>query len=88
MATIEEMANVVYDTGATPIPKGRLKESFRRLLQSLERGNMYYRGKAGGAPYTYWVAGAYYITYITDNEDFSAADLTDEMMDDLIIKEV
>ena len=37
---------------------------------------------------TVWVVGAYEVTYLTDDEGFHAGMLTDEMMDDLIIREV
>ena len=88
MATIEEMANVVYDTGATPIPKGRVKDSLRCAMQSAEYYGVYYNSQHGVDPCTVWVVGAYEVTYLTDDGGFHAGMLTDEMMDDLIIKEI
>ena len=36
---------------------------------------------------TYWLVGDYIVTHLTDNLDFNAEMLTEEMMDDLIIEE-
>ena len=86
MATIEDMANVVYDTGATPIPKGRVKNSLRRAMQSAEDLGQYYNSQYGLDLCTYWNVGCYNVIYITDDYYFHAGMLTDDMMDDLIIE--
>ena len=90
MATIEEMANVLYDVGATPIPKGRVKDNFRHLLRNAEDNGKYYIDGYGehNIPCTYWVIGDYIVTYLTNNWEFHADMLTDEMMDDLIIEAI
>jgi len=36
--------------------------------------------------YTYWIVGDYEVSYITDDLDFSAEMLTEDMMDELIIE--
>lgn len=35
---------------------------------------------------TYWLVGDYIVTYLTDDPDFNADMLTEDMMDDLIIE--
>ena len=86
MATIEEMANVLYDLGATPIPKGSVKDNFRHLLRNAEGNGMCYNGENRGQPCTYWIVGDYDVTYITDDLGFYERMLTEDMMDDLIIE--
>ena len=88
MATIEEMATVLYDIGATPMPTSRVKESFRRVLREVEKKGRSHISKYEGDMCTYWRVGSYKVIHLTDDFLFFAEMLTDEMMDDLIIEEV
>ena len=90
MATIEEMARVLYNEGATPLPESRVKDTLRRALQLSEVEGLYYGIACAQTEHilcTVWEVGDYEVTYMSDDEDLGAKDLTDEMMDDLIIEE-
>ena len=58
------------------------------LMDAEDNGNAY-NGVYGAhsVPCTYWIVGDYIVTYMTDELDFDASMLTDDMMDDLIIEE-
>ena len=68
----------------------------RALFQAEDKGECYnsvYTVKDDSDTYeiagcTYWKVGDYEITYITDDLNFSAGMLTEEMMNDLIIEKV
>ena len=59
------------------------------LMDAEDRGDVY-NGRYGAhrVPCTYWAVGDYIVTYMTDDQDFIASMLTEDMMDDLIIDEV
>jgi hypothetical protein len=98
MATLKEMSNVI-DSIPTDghlawdvQPYYTLDESkhyLRYVMINAEDAWRYYNGVHGeyNKPCTYWMVGDYIITYLTDDEDFHARLLTDDMMDDLIIEE-
>ena len=62
----------------------------RQALIIAEDNGLAYNGGFGAhnVPCTYWVVGDYIVTYMTDDEDFDASMLTEDMIDDLIIDEV
>ena len=62
-----------------------IEDLIRQVLCDAEDRGLVYNG-ASGAPCTYWVVGDYIVTYLTDDEDFFAEMLTDDMMDELIIE--
>ena len=64
----------------------KIEDLVRQALCDAEDHGMCYNG-AFGAPCTYWVVGDYIVTYYTDDEDFFAEMLTEDMMDELIIEE-
>jgi hypothetical protein len=58
------------------------------MINAEDRGLVYNGGhRAHNEPCTYWIVGDYIVTYLTDDEDFDATMLTEDMMDDLIIEE-
>ena len=59
------------------------------LMDAEDRGHTY-NGLYGArnVPCIYWIVGDYIITFMTDDQDFSASMLTEDMFDDLIIDEV
>ena len=61
-----------------------------QILMDAEDNGACYNGMYGAhnVPCTYWVVGDYVISYMTDDDDFVASMLTEDMMDDLIIDEV
>ena len=94
MATLKEMCNVVDSINIDdPLAEGIapfcLRESWyylRRVMYNVEDNGKYYNGLYGERDLcTYWIVGDYIITYLTEDVDFSAEMLTEEMMDDLII---
>ena len=86
MATIEEMATVLYDVGIISFPKPSVKGSLRRVLCDVTKKGKSHISKHGNS--VYWKVGGYKVTYPTDDMLFFAWMLTDEMMDDLIIEVV
>lgn len=102
MATKEEMRNVIYDMiendrklvlGIVLDPPSRVECSpvadvFVRALHDAEVRGRCYNGGFGAhdEPCTYWVVGDYIVTYLTDNLEFHAGMITDDMLDDLIIE--
>lgn len=64
-------------------------EELRQGMINAEDKGQFYNGTFGAdnEPCTYWVTDDYIVTYLTDDEDFDASMLTDDMMDDLIIEE-
>ena len=97
MATLKEMSNVVDSLpidhplayGVQPYTLDESKHYLRRVMVNAEDEGMYHNGVHGVfyEPCTYWVVGYYIITYLTNDLEFHAGMLTDEMMDDLIIEE-
>ena len=61
----------------------------RLVLINAEDDGRIYNGTFGAdnVPCTYWIVGNYIVTYITDDEDFDASMITEDMLDDLIIEE-
>ena len=61
----------------------------RQALIIAEDDGLAYNGVFGAhrVPCTYWHVGDCIVTYLTDDEDFEASMLTEDMMDDLIIEE-
>lgn len=61
------------------------------VLRHAEEDGRYYNGYNGvyvkDELRTYWLVGNYVVSYLTDDPDFNADMLTEEMMDDLIIEE-
>lgn len=66
-----------------------IKDFIRRLLLNAEARGLVYNGAFGAhnEPCTYWIVGDCIVTYLTDDEDFNATMLSDDMMDELIIEE-
>lgn len=102
MATVDEMVNMVNmmdDKDRGRIAETVWGNPGR--YSSLAMGLMYHalrdaerrgRCQCGGnrindEPRTYWIVGDYIVTYLTDDLNFSARMLTEEMMNDLIIEE-
>ena len=58
------------------------------LMDAEDRGHAY-NGVYGAhnVPCTYWIVGDHVITFMTDDQDFDASMLTEDMMDELIIEE-
>ena len=100
MATIREMREVVdsvivYDTvpfeeleTAYLVYSKVIKDALRDALYSAEDKDLCYNYEYRGQPCTFWVVGGYEVTYITDDGDFTAEQLSYDDMDDLIIEEV
>ena len=101
MATYEEMAimvNNVYDNSGEMASRFLKRvsrkysilviEMFYQILRDAEDNGRYYNGMFGAdnEACTYWVVGDYIVTYLTDDEDFDASMLTEDMMYDLIIE--
>ena len=97
MATLKEKSNVIDSLpmdsplawGGQPYTLYESKHYLRCVMSNTENEGMCHNGGYGAdcEPCTYWVVGDYIITYITDDLDFDAGMLTDEMMNDLIIEE-
>ena len=65
-----------------------IKDIVRQAMINAENKGMAYNGAgANDEPCTYWLLDDYIITFLTDDETFDAAWLSDDMMDDLIIEE-
>lgn len=64
-------------------------EELKQALINAEDWGLAYSGGHGAhnVPCTYWLTEDHIVTYLTDDEDFSAEMLTEDMMDDLIIEE-
>ena len=88
MATIEEMVNVLYDVGATPLPRSRVKESLKLVLRKAEEKGQYYNSYYHSCPCIIWEVRVYHVIYHTTDWDFTAEQLSYDDMDDLIIEEV
>lgn len=98
MATLKEMSDVIDSIpmdsplawDVQPYTLEESKHYLRRVMVNAEGEWQFYNGVHGAqnAPCTYWVVGDYIITYLTNDGDFHASMLTDDMMDDLIIEEV
>ena len=67
-----------------------IEDLIRQTLRDAEDDGLVFMGTFGAhnVPCTYWVVGDYIVTYLTDDGDFSATMLTEDMMDDLIIEEM
>jgi len=102
MATIEEMAEVVNDLyrNSGEMAGIILNLSARRFssiimdllyhaMLGAEYNGEYYNDGYGADNElcTCWSVGDYTVVYLTDDEDFNAEMLTEDMMDDLIIEE-
>lgn len=98
MATIKEMSNVIDSIpmdspmarGIQPYTLNESKHYLRCVMMNAEEEGMSRNGEYDGAnfePCTYWAVGDYIIAYLTNDLDFDASMLTDDMMDDLIIVE-
>ena len=92
MATLKEMSNVIDSIpidspiayGVQPNPRAESKHYLRCDLRCVMINAGY--GEYN-KPCTYWTVGDYIITYLTDNLEFNAGMLSEDMMDDLIIEE-
>lgn len=66
------------------------KEIIWHILRHAESNGRRYNGYNGvyvkDEPCTYWLVGDYIVTHLTDNLDFNAEMLTEDMMDELIIE--
>jgi hypothetical protein len=64
-------------------------EELRLAMINAEDRGLAYNSVFGmdSEPCTYWLVGDYIVTYLTDDEDFNAEMLTEDMMDELIIEE-
>ena len=64
-------------------------EGLRLAMINAEDRGLAYNSVFGmdSEPCTYWIGDGYIVTYLTDDEDFNAEMLTDDMMDELIIEE-
>jgi hypothetical protein len=101
MATLKEMSNVIDSIpidspiayGVQPSPRAESKHylrcDLRCVMINAEEEGMFYKGGYGAynEPCTFWIVGDYIITYLTDNLEFNAGMLSEDMMDDLIIEE-
>ena len=67
-----------------------IEDLIRQALRDAEDDCLVFMGTFGAhnVPCTYWEVGDYIVTYLTDDEDFNATMLTEDMMDDLIIEEM
>lgn len=69
-------------------PNSIVRDIIWYALRHAEDNGRHYNGAyVKEKPCTYWLVGNYIITYLTDDPDFNAEMLTDDMMDDLIIEE-
>ena len=96
MATLKEMCDVIDSIpideaeGIVPFPLSESWYYLRCMMCNAEDNGRYYNGYNGvyvkDELCTYWRVGDYVITYLTDDLDFNADMLTEDMMDDLIIE--
>lgn len=65
-------------------------EELRQYMINAEDNGMSGRHsvQSAGCVLYYWLVGYHIITYITDDEEFVASMLTEDMMDELFIEEV
>ena len=65
------------------------KVCIRQALRDAEDHGMYFIGAfgAGSEPCTRWIVGDYLVTYLTEDADFNAEMLTEDMIGELIIEE-
>ena len=95
MTTLKEMCDVIDSIPideAEGIPPFPLSESWyylRCLMYNAENNRRRYNDGYGehNIPCTFWIVGDYIIIYLTNNWEFHAGMLTEEMMYDLIIEE-
>ena len=71
-------------------PDSIVRDIIWYALRHAEDNGKYYNGYNGvyvkDELCTYWIVGDYIVTHLTDNLDFCASMLTEDMMDDLIIE--
>ena len=97
MATLKEMSNVIDSIpidspiacGVQPYTLAESKHYLKRVMSNAEEEGMFYKGGYGvyNELCTFWIVGDYIITYLTDNLEFNAGMLSEDMMYDLIIEE-
>jgi len=70
-------------------PDSIVREVMWQALRQAEANGRRYNGYNGvyvkDELCTYWLVGGYIVTYLTDDMDFNAEMLTEDMMDNLII---
>ena len=76
--------------GIVPFHMSEAWYYLRCLMYNAENNRRRYNDGYGehNIPCTYWLVGDYKVTYLTDDPDFNADILTEDMMDDLIIEVV
>lgn len=89
MATIEDMVEVVNNVYLCRF-SSVVTDLLYKALRDAERRGRRHRGGYGAhdEPCTYWLVGDYIVTYYTDDLNFSAEMLTEDILDDLIIEAI
>ena len=89
MATIEDMVEVVNNVSPCRF-SCVVTDLLYKALRDAENNGWYCNGYKGmyvkDELCTYWLVGDYIVTYLTDDPDFNADMLTEDMLDDLIIE--
>ena len=88
MATIEDMVEVVNNVSPCRF-SCVVTDLLYKALRDAENNRRRYNDGYGehNIPCTFWVVGDYIIIYLTNNWEFHAEMLTEDMMGDLIIEE-
>ena len=92
MATIEDMVEVVNNVSPCRF-SCVVTDLLYQALRNAENNGWYCNGYNGGfgahdETCTYWLVGDYIVIYLTDDLNFNADMLTEDMLDDLIIEVV
>lgn len=90
MATIEDMVEVVNNVSPCRF-SCVVTDLLYQALRDAEDNGLYCNGYGAyvkGSLCTYWLVGDYIVTYLTDDLNFNADMLTEDILDDLIIEEV
>ena len=88
MATIEDMVEVVNNVSPRRF-SCVVKDLLYQALRDAENNGRRYTDGYGepNIPCTFWIVGDYIIIYLTNNWEFHAGMLTEDILDDLIIEE-
>lgn len=87
MATIEDMVEVVNNVSPCRFSCVVTDLLHRALRDAEGRGRSHNGMDDDGTCYTYWMVGDYIVTYLTNDLNFNADMLTEDMMGNLIIEE-
>lgn len=89
MATIEDMVEVVNNVSPCRFSCVVTDLLYQALRDAERRGRCQCGGnRINDEPRTYWLVGDYIVTYLTDDLNFNADMLTEDMLDDLIIEAI